>query len=115
MYPVVTVVTTMISADRRASDHVHHHLVRLLRPAEVPARPAQGIELRPRSTSRITPTAPSSSPRRTTGNLTVPTLLFADGSALTNPSVAARSSRKLAELKLSSPLGCRLITPARSL
>ena len=32
------------------------------------------------------------------GNLTVPTVLFADGSALTNPSVAA-VSRKIAQLR----------------
>ena len=35
------------------------------------------------------------------GNLTVPTVLFADGSALTNPSVAAVSA-KLAEFKQGS-------------
>ena len=46
-----------------------------------------------RSTSTTTRTAPLLVAQANDGNLTVPTVLFADGSALTNPSVAEVSRK----------------------
>ena len=62
-------------------------LVWILPPAQGPAATARASATA-RSTSSRSPTPPSIVEQVNGGNQTVPTLVFADGSALTNPSVA---------------------------
>ena len=76
--------------DRRGdgrADDVQHLVVRLLPPAEEAAR-ARGHPVRRSSTSRTTPRLRHFVENVNGGNQTVPTMRFADGSALTNPTFA---------------------------
>ena len=65
---------------------VHHPLVRLLPPAAGASWTARASPTTS-STSSSTPTPPTIVESANGGNQTVPTLVFADGTAQTNPSL----------------------------